>query len=244
MTNEFKKEGDDIIFVGKYMEIYIPEFYFEKDIAELVGDHFKTFGLLNFRTFADIDGTKPYKIRTFNLPVELYTYPSGGYEVKNLDLIGKGEEKYYVAKYYNTDKLCSAKLVAAKMSFRSFLEILMAGKLPGTLPYNSVMDIWQKNFMLTDVNFDIPDVIKEIVLSQIYRSKKDINVPFAKVIGKDPKTNPYDYVTASPRQITKLSSTYSGIAFEDFNQMVASGINNTKTNKKEVPSPMEPILKA
>ena len=243
MTTEFKKTDSDIIFIGNYMEVYIPYFYYEKKIMEIIGDHFKTFGLLNFRTFADIDGTKPLKLRLFNLPVEIYTYPSGGYEEKVIDLVGNGEEKYFIAKYYNGDILCKSKLVASKLSFRSFLEILMAGKLPPTLPYDKVMDIWQKNFELTDVNFSIPDVIKEIIVAQIYRSKKNPSIPFAQVIGRNPNTSPYDYKTASPREIVKNSSTYAGIAFEDFNQMAISGINNNKTNKKEKTSPMEAILK-
>lgn len=243
MTTEFKKTDNDIVFIGNYMEVYIPYFYFEKNIAELIGDHFRTFGLLNFRTFADIDGTKPFKLRTFNIPVEILTYPSGGYDEKKLDLVGNGEEKYYVAKYYNGDILCKSKLVASKLSFRSFLEILIAGKLPPTLPYDRVMDIWQKNFELSDVNFNIPDVIKEIVITQLYRSKKDISIPFSHVIGKNPNTSPYDYQTASPREIVKVSSTYAGLAFEDFNQMAISGINNSKSNKEENKSPMEAILK-
>lgn len=243
MPTEFKKTDNDIIFIGNYMEVYIPYFYFEKNIAELIGDHFRTFGLLNFRTFADIDGTRPFKLRTFNIPVEILTYPSGGYDEKKLDLVGNGEEKYYIAKYYNGDILCKSKLVASKLSFRSFLEILIAGKLPPTLPYDRVMDIWQKNFELSDVNFNIPDVIKEIVITQLYRSKKDISIPFAYVIGKNPNTSPYDYQTASPREIVKVSSTYAGLAFEDFNQMAISGINNSKSNKEENKSPMEAILK-
>ena len=243
MTTEFKKTDQDIIFTGNYMEVYIPNFYIEKNMAEIIGDHFRTFGLLNFRTFADIDGEKPLKLWLFNLPVEIYTYPSGGYDEKTLDLLGVGEEKYYIAKYYNGDILCKSKLVASKLSFRSFLEILMAGKLPPTIPYDKVMDIWQKNFLLTDVNFAIPDVIKEIVISQIYRSKKDPSIPFAYVIGRNPNTSPYDYITASPREIVKNSSTYAGLSFEDFNQMAIAGINNNKTNKEEKASPMEAVLK-
>lgn len=242
-VKDFKRTDEGIIFTGKYLEMYIPIMYFEKNVAEVVGDHFKTLGVLNYRTYSDDSGANPSKVHTMNLPMVIYTYPSGGYELKNLDLVGKGEDQYYVAKYYNGDVVCPSEAPASKAAFRSFLEILLAGKLPGTLPYSQIMDIWAKNFVLNGVNFDIPDVLKEIVVSLLYRWKKDPSITFGKAKGKDPKISDYDYVTAGPREITKQTSAYAGLSFENFDEMAVAAVSATKTGKKQGESPMEPVLR-
>ena len=244
MTTEFRKDDKYVYFVGKYMEVYIPEMYFEKDIAEIIGDHFRTMGVLNFRTFNDTDGNKPNKLRTFNLPIDINTFPSGGYEVKTMDLIGnKQEDTYYVCKYYNGDIFCDSKNPASRMAFERFLNILIGGKLPVTLPYKDIIEIWNRNLSMNGINFDIPDVVKEVVIASIYRSKSDQHIQFSKVIGKNPKVSQYDYVTASPREITKQAGTYIGISFENMDEMLISGINNGRYNKKEIESPVEELLK-
>lgn len=239
-----KTSNNEIIFTGKYMEVYIPEFYFEKNVAQIIGDHFKTLGILNFRTFSDINGTKPSKLRTFIMSTIIYTYPSGGYADENLDLVGKGKEKYTVLKYYNKDKLCDTEQIASLDNFRSFLDILLGGKLPGTIPYDAVMDLFTNNFTLNGINFPIPDNVKEIIISKIYRWKKDPSIPFGVVYGKNPNMSPYDYITMNPRAITRMDSTYAGLTFEDFDGSVMSGLLTTKSKRKEVASPMEPIMKA
>jgi hypothetical protein len=243
-VGDFKKDGADIIFKGKYMEIYVNEFYFDKDVAEIIGDHFRTLGVVNFRTFADVDGKHPMKLHTLNIPTMITTYPSGGYEIKTLDLVGNGEERYYVLKYYNTDKLCASELAANPANFKSFFEILLAGKLPNTLPYKSILEIWNKNFYLNNINFDIPDNVKELIIFKIYRWKKDPSIPFGVALAKNPNISQYEYITLGPRDITRMDSAYAGFSFEDFDSSVIAGINTTKSGRKEVYSPIEPILKA
>lgn len=240
-----EKEGN-IVFTGKYMELYIPQFYFDKDIATVIGDHFSYFGVANFRVFDDIDGKKPQnKLETLKLPTIIISYPTGGFDTQNLDLVGKGEkESYHVLKFYTDDIICAKTLPATAQAFRAFLEALMAGKLPGTLAYSSIIDIWNKNFEMNNVNFDISETIKEIVITELYRWKKDITVKFSKVIGKDPKTSEYDYITISPREVTRLTSTYAGLTFEAFDDMLVSGINNLKYGRKELDSPMNDVIKS
>ena len=82
--NYFKIENGEIIFTGKYMEVYISDYYYKKGASEIIGDYFRTLGILNFRIFDDVEGTKPGKLKVFNIPAEIYTYPSGGYEEKTL----------------------------------------------------------------------------------------------------------------------------------------------------------------
>ena len=65
---------------------------------------------------------------------------------------------------------------------------------------------------------------------------------FGSVLGKDPKHSPYDYITASPREITKLESTFTGISFENMDEVLTSAVVGGKENRDENISPMEEIL--
>ena len=68
----FKRDGDNIIFIGQYMELYVPYYYFKNDkLAEQVGDNFNIFGLVSMRTFNDPDGKSPNPIRLLNIQMIL-----------------------------------------------------------------------------------------------------------------------------------------------------------------------------
>ena len=243
-ANYFRKDNEgNIVFTGKYMEVYISQYYFDKRAAEIIGTHFKTLGIVNFRIFDDINGTKPQKLRVFNLPVEIVTFPSGGYEKKKLDLVGKGEQEYYVLKYYNDDTLCKSEIMCNVSTFTLCMNIILGGKLPETIPYDAVLELWADSFTMNGIEFDVPDLTKEMCVAQVYRDPKNIENTFGSVIGANPKHSMYDYKQVNSRELTAANSTFNGLIFEDWDEMVRSGCLNTKTNKKENISPIEEIMK-
>ena len=246
----FTTDGTEIFFSGEYMEAYIPEVFFNlgdskkgPGIAEIIGDHFSTLGIFNIRTFNDVDGKQPNALQTLNLPVQIVTYPSGGYERKTLDLIGKGPEKYFVLKYYNTDTFCNKQVPQSVQAFKNFLNLLTGGRLPKTFSYDDIITIWEQNFDLNGVKFDVPDVVKELVVSEIYRDPKKPEHNFGYVVGKNPSISRYDYITATTKDITKYNSSFAAVTFENMDEALVSAANNTKTDRKEKQSPMEKLLK-
>lgn len=243
MANPFTKNGANIEFSGEYMEAYIPEYYFNTNIARMVGDHFAVLGIFNIRTFKDVDGKQPLQLRTVNLPVHIVTYPTGGYEKKKLDLVGKGEEMYYVLKYYNTDIFCQTAIPQSVVVFKDFLKILTAGKLPKSFSYDDIITLWDRNFELNGIKFDIPDVIKELVISEIYRDPAKPEYRFGYLVGKNPSISRYDYTTANTKEITKYNSSFAAITFENMDESIVSAVTTTRTERKEQTSPMEQLLK-
>lgn len=240
----FKIDGDTLLFTGEYMEMYIPKYYFDKEWAETVGDNYKVFGLVNIRIFNDAEGKDPNPIRVFNLPVKIMTYPSGDYEVRKMDLGGQeGPEAVAVLKYYTNDIICDSYMAKVTSTFKDFLQILTGGKVPAFTPYDKIMEIWKRNMDIAGISFDIPDSTYEIVISKIYRSKRNPQKTFGYVLGKDPKHDQLDYTTFTPRQITKTDSVFTGLIFEDMDQMITSGINRTNKELPDKTSPMEEIIK-
>lgn len=239
----FKDDGANIIFTGPYMEAYIPAYYFENKWAEELGDTIKVFGLFNIITFNDANGKSPNPIRCFNVPLYMVTYPSA-FEVRKIDLNNTNEpELYTVLKYYPNDVFCPNRTTQELHSFEIFLNVLIGGHLPKSLSYDDIVGVWEKNRELNGINFDVSDTIYELVISEIYRSRKNPVKRFGMEMGANPKTSPYAYKTASPREITKINSTFTGITFENMDEMLTSAVVRSKEDKKENTSPMEEIMK-
>ena len=239
----FKKDDKHVIFTANYMEVFIPEYYIEKGASEMIGNHFRTLGILNFKIYSDDKNKKIIKEGVFNLPIELVKYPSY-FRDEELELVkGRGTGKYTVLEYYKGDIFCSSVSPANTETFSLCLNIVIGGKLPNTIPYDSILELWDNSFIQNGANYDIPDLIKELIIGQIYRDSKNPMNTFGSRLAKDPKANQYDYLAMSPRELTSSKSIFNGIIFEDMDRMLTSGIITSKKNKEQVISPMEKVMK-
>jgi hypothetical protein len=111
------------------------------------------------------------------------------------------------------------------------------------IPYNLLTDMMFRCLEINSIDLTGPSITYEILARRVCRIG-DTNTPFAFAYGKNPNMSPYDYITMNPRAITRMYSTYAGLTFEDFDGSVMSGLLTTKSKRKEVASPMEPIMKA
>lgn len=239
----FKEETDYIRFTGPYMEAYLSSFLFEKGLAKEIGENIETFGIFNIITYNDIEGKSPNPIRLFNVPATIMTYPSI-IETKMIDLHKTGEaEPFVVLKYYQNDLFCPTFVAKNSLYFKNFLEILVGGKIPTSTPYDAIFDMWKKNMDISGLDYDVSDSVYETVISEIYRCKSKPEMRFGMIMGSDPNHSPYDYRTANPRTIAKLNSTFTGVTFENMDEMLLSGVNNSTSNRKENVSPMEKVFK-
>lgn len=241
LRNFIKDGGDNIVFTGNYLEMYIPDSYFESKLAEEFGNSIRVFGLFNIRVFDEKNN--PMKLETLNVPTMIYIHPSE-VEKKELQLIDDGEvEKYRVAKFYKGNIIMQNSVPQDASNVELFLKILTTGKVPKTIPYSQVLKIWQRNLDLNGVKLGVTSTILEIIIAEIYRNKKKPEERFAKLIGRDPSVSEYAYRTANIREICARNSTFAALTFEDMDQMIISSLNINKYNKEESESPIEKIIK-
>lgn len=241
LRNFIKDDGENIVFTGNYLEMYIPDSYFEGKLAEEFGNSIRVFGLFNIRVFDEKNN--PMKLETLNVPTMIYIHPSE-VEKKELQLIDDGEvEKYRVAKFYKGNIIMQNSVPQDASNVELFLKILTTGKVPKTIPYSQVLKIWQRNLDLNGVKLGVTSTILEIIIAEIYRNKKKPEERFAKLIGKDPSVSEYAYRTANIREICARNSTFAALTFEDMDQMIISSLNINKYNKEESESPIEKIIK-
>lgn len=235
-----KLSGDDIIFDGHYLECYIPEYYMDGKYAEQIGNTLKVFGLFSIRTF---DGKgKPGKLETFALPLFVSLFASDVEKQQIALLPDREPEVYYVAKFYKGNKIMSKFVMPDSTNVEIFLNMMLRGKVPNTIPYDKIIDIWHSNLKLNNVHIGTTSCILEIVVSEIYRDRNNPDNKFATIIGKDPKVSQYAYKTANIREICARKSTFTAISFEDMDSMITTSLN-MGDKKEQTISPIEKIIK-
>jgi hypothetical protein len=240
----FQRKGDSVLFTGNYMEAYIPIEYFEKGIAVENGDKIDLFAIFNFKVFSTLNpDRKSAKLLTFKFPSSIITKPHSS-EDDDIELIsGSGEQRYKVLKYFKNDEiLTTINVVQSINNVEKFIDLLNAGKLPNTIKYNMILDLFLKNLEINKINLDVSSVVLEAMITQIYRYKDDRALPFRKVIGKNKKVTEYDYKTANMREIAELGSTFTALTFEDIDTMITASINRNLYKRQEAQSPVEKII--
>lgn len=235
--------GESIVFKGHYMEIYIPQSYYESKLAETQGKFVKTFGVLNYRIFDNKD--KELVSGILNLPTTIFLSPV---EMSDVTMRMKNDpdtepKKYKACKFYKDDIIMPSAIQPDSANVEAFINIIFNNKLEGNIPYNKLLDIWEKNLELNKVKLGVAASNLEIIISEIYRNKNNPNEKYAKVVGKDPKASQYMYKSASIREICSRNSTFAALTFEDMDAMITTSLNINKYNKKQVESPIEKIIK-
>ena len=222
--NVFDSKNGSVVLKDTYCEFYIPMFYFDKNynFAEDLGDKISTFGIFNVGIFNN--GKLSY--------------------IDKLNIPGTGMTPCKVIKYYQGNELFNDTIVRDSENSQTYLRFITFGKLPKSIPYSKSPQVWTKNQQMNDVNFGVPPLIQEMILSVSYRYKYNSALKFAKVIGK-PNSNvsEYDYEMASIRSICQYSSTFSAITFEDMDSMITASINRLRDKKEESESPIEGLFK-
>lgn len=238
----FVSDGRNVVLKDAYCEFYIPMYYFDKkyNFAEDNGTSVHLLGLFNVGIFKN--GKLEY-IDTFNIPswIDIQQYE---YEIRDIDMPGQGLVPCHVMKFYKDSVICNDSIVQDSTNAQIMLRCINFGKLPKTIPYTKAIQVWRKNQKMNGVNFGVPAIILEIVLSVAYRYKNNLGYKFAKVYGpKDSKLTEYDYEMASIRKICQYASTFSGITFEDIDSMITTSVNRAREKKPEADTPVEMLFK-
>ena len=242
LKNFLKDDGENIIFTGYYMEIYIPETYFSTKMAEIEGTLVKTFGLLT--CIVKDKNDKVIVNSTMNMPTTIILHFNDIYRTKtNLYNYESSEpDSYRVLKYYTNNVVMSNVVQKDSSNAELFMKLICAGKIKN-VPYDKIIDIWQKNLDLNGVNLGVPSSILELIVAEIYRNPKNPNEKFSKYINNNPSASKIFYRASNIREICSRNSTFTALTFEDFDTMMTASLNMNKYNKKQVESPIEKVIK-
>lgn len=235
----FRSDSRYIYLEIPYCEFYIPEYYFDSKWAERRQDSIYSMGIFTVGIFED---GKLKELKTLNLPSQMnfYIYES---ETRNVDLPGNPNTKCTVLKYIKGQKVMDSYIIEDSANAAMFVDMIIKGKVPSTVPYSKVLSIWMTNQELNSVNFGVPSTTLEMILAVAYRDRNNIGRKFSQVIGADLKVSEWDYKMARIRQICQYGSTFTAMTFEDFNSMLTTSLNRSRRGDEEMESPVEKIIK-
>lgn len=240
-----REVGDQVIFVGNYMEVYLPKFYFEKGIAITKGVEIETLGIFNFKVFSSEEKKENSPVRTYSFPSIISTKPSSSYNANIPKLVEEADEsEFTVLKYYKGDIFITNVNTTQKSdNVQMFIDLLNAGKLPKTIPYDKILELEIINTSFNGVNLKVPGTVMELIISEIYRDKQDLTKPFRLRAGSGQKVSMYDYKAINMKSIPTFNSTFTAVTFEDIDYNLTASVNKTRQGKKELVSPIEKTIK-
>lgn len=246
LSRYFQEKDEKLYFVGNYMEVYLPRFYFDTGIASQIGSNIEAFGVFNFRIYSSEEKKENTMLHTFKFPSPILLCPSSTSNEKDLKLISEieGSSEYTILKFYKGDMFIANLNIKRDVdNVEKFLKLLNNGKLPNTLAYDEILELWFTNLDINNMSLNVPSTAMELVISEVYRDKNDLSKSFRYKAGSGGKVSMYDYKAVNLKAISNYNSTFTAITFEDIDLAITNSVNKTRYNIKEVESPIEKTIK-
>lgn len=223
----------DQIFAKDYLEIYIPIDYFDDEFAVDKGLSIETFGLMYCKG-------KEGPIKFINIPttIDVQVYDSSDDEIT----LHNKTIKVRTLKFLKDAFLFKKSTLISFTISEKFVNMVLAGKIPSTINYPKLINIWWNNNDIGGLDSQAHSKIFELIIAAMYRDPRNMKRRYGEVYGKKDTSDGYDYKTGSVRDIVQNLSTFSGFVFEDTGRMITSGINNSIDEVEEPNSPLEKII--
>ena len=233
-----REEHQKLIFNDKEKELvaYIPEKFFERNIATVIGEYIELLGIFNY-TVQDLKTGKNIGLKTFRFPTIFTTMPSYTEKVKEIQLIKDSDvSDYRVLRYrYGDEFVVSTDVIQTIANVEKCVNLFyVLGFIPNTIPYDQIHEYIMDNMSLNGNSYGVNAQMFGFTISELCRSKKDPNIPFR--LSKS--TNMHEYKSMSIKNISKLISPYTAIISEDFDESLLYAMLND--NPKD--TPLEEIL--
>lgn len=231
-----KVKGDSYVFANDgIFKFYVPEKYFSNKLAEFVGECISLFGILPYAIF-DKNDKAIGKLRTFKFPISFLTKPDEIEIVKGVTLTSNNKPTDYRVLKYHKDGVIVVNYNIAEdtENIQRWYSALDTGALPNNLPYNELQNYFLRNVQLTGNKYGVSLQLIGVVISELCRSRKDIDEPF-RMSGSDDMNN---YQWISIKDIPRGTSPFTALQSEEWDKAVISSIT-TDANKD---SPLEKIM--
>lgn len=231
-----KRDNDSILFKNDgEMIFYIPDSYFEKKFALIMGEIVRLFGEFNYSVF-DEKGKSETGLKVFDFPTVFLSKPSKIEKVKNLQLKDYMNPMDYTLLKFKKDDvvIISTKVPQMADNAEDLFRVYNTGKFPNILRYDKLHELFPINLRLNGGNYGLSAQIFGVYVAETCRDNKDIT----KLFRYTNMDNIYAYQVAPILQIPKYMSPFMSVTSENWDDAVTNAI----VNKNVKYSPMEKIL--
>lgn len=231
-----KVKGNSYVFANDgWFKFYVPERYFGNKLAEFIGETISLFGIIPYALFDKND--KPIgKLRNFKFPISFLTKPDEIEIAKDLKLTKNNKpEDYRILKYKRDGVIVVNYNISEDAdNMQKWYSALGNAALPVNLNYNELQNYFCRNCQLTGNKYSISLQIIGVVISELCRSKKDIDKPFRLEDNSD--QNAYQWIAI--KDIPRSVSPFTAITGEEWDKAVISSVISTSAKD----SPLEKIM--
>lgn len=226
------------------MEIYVPSDYFEFNLAKQESDKIKVMGLFKFVVYPDINDRKPKSGSVHRLHIPCYVQFQYHEMFKAKDILGEDKGNYVVYVLEKGDIFIDSVDVEQQVeTAKDFITKFHTGKIPNNTPYDDVYKMYIDATSIHKADLEVPSVLIETEIAELYRSKNNDYIPFRLVLNKNPNTSKTDYHNINISQLPGIKGTFQSMMFENIRSAVHQSILNTKTGVEEVETPLEEIAR-
>lgn len=230
-TFSFFEQKDNQVIAKQRLQVIIPKVMFDSNLAEIVDTSVQTLGFVVFRAFAGADDTK-FKDYFLNLPIVI--------KINSFNI-----ESDSVNSYITFDKgdiiIENTQFFKRVDTVNKFLNYLIAAKINVRNP-EDLIKLFQQNAAMNDTGIASQPAVVEALTAELVRWDKDETVPLRLAL-KDKAVKPSDFKLISIKNVSRVTSVFNGVSFEDINKSLQASVIMSRGNKEQIPSPVEQILK-
>jgi len=225
-----QKVNDSVIVTSEYADIIIPSFYFEPpNLAEIQGQYVESFGFLILR----------YKEQSYQIKIPS-SFKFGFSEILPDEKDKKGGTLKVFRQLEGGVIIKSLLLIQNGQNVMSTFKLLMSGKVTN-IAYDDMVKMLFESSNLNKVNIGITSTLLEAIVSELGRYKDDYSIPFRNRINNKGTMDDLEFLPL--KELPRTLSVFSGIAFEDINYSVQTGLVKTLNNDEQELSPIEKVIR-
>lgn len=246
---EVKQTGTvkSVVFTGDgILKVYVtPQLAKDTEDTSVSGNTLTTIGLFFFRYVPN--GIPEDQMPVYRLSVPMKISLTFAYEYdENAVTLSKDvkSSSYRVYELAKGDSLVKNVFYPKDTNamFRVITKYIHGGKMPNNISYNELLGVYLDIFKIYDTKLSVPAVVLELMLSQMYRHKRNVSQPM-RLAYNGKNVGPYDYRQVRVMKVPELESAFTGITATDVSHQILSAVLRNKEGKTDKVSPIEKYMK-
>ena len=145
-------------------------------------------------------------------------------QIKDVQLTKYSERQDYRLLKFNkgAEIMVSTKVPEVIDNAEQFYQMFMSGKLPTTIPYDTLDEYFPESFNLNGGNYGLTCQLYGMIISEMCRDPKDLTKLFRHTKMEDMRA--YRFINI--RDVPKQTSPYAAVTSENFNESMINAIIN------------------
>lgn len=239
LPNGVTKKDESVYWTGDgEFLLFVPEFYFDMNLAKMEGEYVTLMGILTY-TISSSTG-KVGNIREFYFPSMFTTKPGRIEKRKDFDITDNYRADCRIFYYTNNNYdqiITSTKIPKDIENVEDLFRLLIkTGKTPNTVRYDEMQNYFMDAINIAGSSFGINIGLFGVIIGELCKDPNDLTKPFR--LSNTIDKNLYGYKEISIIDAPKYISPYASITSENFDEGVIGAIN---TDSK-APSALEKVF--